>query len=63
MRGEQLSLDLEVELEETISAPQSQESSIVPFVDAKSSAVRQEALQRVKRAGIFRSPCVAIDHR
>lgn len=54
-KGEQLCLDLTVSQDEQTHTVSCTQVRIVPFVSAKSSLARREALERVKRSGIFQS--------
>lgn len=53
--GEQLCLDLTMDRDEQTHTVSCTQVRIVPFVSAKTSLARREALERVKRSGIFRS--------
>ena len=55
LKGEQLCLDLTLDQDEGTQAAHATQVQIVPFVSAKSSLARREALDRVKRSGIFQS--------
>lgn len=55
-KGEQLCLDLTVDQVEQTHTDSCTQVRIVPFVSAKSNIARREALERVKKSGIFQSP-------
>lgn len=55
LKGEQLCLDLTLDRDEQTQVAHATRVQIVPFVNAKSSLARREALERVKRSGIFQS--------